>query len=465
MPNLTIQQLQAAIGGELIAETAVCSAQPAMLGRVVVDSRQVKKGDLFWALNGTLHDGADFAGEAFSRGALGVVAGRAIEPPAGRFAIQVHDSLWALQWLARRKRSQFNGQTVAVTGSVGKTTTRVMIEAVLRQAGETTSSPHNYNNHVGLPLSLLELDDRHEFAVYELAASAPGEIAKLADMCRPDMGVITCIGEAHLSGFGNREAVALAKTELLAALPREGVAVLNGDDPLLRKLAHRSAARVLWIGRGSDCDLTATDITSGNGRLSVRIQGRRFVAPVWGRHHVTSTLAAVAVGRIVGLADDQIADALVDVEPPAMRCQVTKVRGATFINDAYNASPTAMRAALTLLSEVEAAGRRVVVCGDMRELGPTSSQWHRQAGNEIVTLGGADVLIACGTYAEDVVNGARRAGMQPEQTIAVRQPSEAATRLHELLERGDVVLIKGSRAMGLERVVEGLNTRELRRAA
>jgi UDP-N-acetylmuramoyl-tripeptide--D-alanyl-D-alanine ligase len=465
MPNLTIQQLQAAIGGELIAETAICSAQPAMRGQVVVDSRQVKKGDLFWALKGSLNDGADFAGEAFARGALGVVAGRAIEPPAGRFAIHVHDGLWALQRLARTKRSQFKGQTVAVTGSVGKTTTRVMIEAVLNQAGQTTSSPHNYNNHVGLPLGLVELDDCHEFGVYELGASAPGEIAALADLCRPDIGVITCIGEAHLSGFGNREAVALAKTELLAALPRDGVAVLNGDDSWLRKLSHRSAARVLWIGRGSDCDLTATDITSSNGRLSLRIQGRRFVTHVWGRHHVTSMLAAVAAGRIVGLADDQIADALMDIEAPAMRCQVSKVRGATVINDAYNASPTAMRAALTLLSEVNTAGRRVVVCGDMRELGPTSSGWHRQAGNEIVTLGGADVLIACGNYAADVVVGARRAGMQPDQTIALREPIEAAARLHELLEPGDVVLVKGSRAMGLERVIEGLTTREHRRAA
>jgi UDP-N-acetylmuramoyl-tripeptide--D-alanyl-D-alanine ligase len=347
---------------------------------------------------------------------------------------------------------------VAVTGSVGKTSTRLMIDTVLAQLGRGSTSPHNYNNHVGLPLSMLGLDAADEYAVYELGASASGEIASLAALCQPHVGVITCIGESHLAGFGSREAIAHAKAELLEALPADGVAVLWGEDPWLRKLAARARCRTVFVGRGSDCQLVAMHVHSRRGKLSLQLGEIDLDVPVWGRHYLPAVGAAVAVGLEMGVPADAIAEALSRYRPPPMRCQVSRVRGATVINDTYNASPTAMRAAFELLSEIEAEGRRIVVCGDMRELGVASSQLHRRLGDEAVTVGGADMLLACGSYAEDVIVGARRAGMHPQRSIACRRIDEAAAHLDEMLAPGDVVLVKGSRALALERVIEQLQT-------
>jgi UDP-N-acetylmuramoyl-tripeptide--D-alanyl-D-alanine ligase len=464
MPDLTLAQLQEAIGGELVSADATCSVRAAS-GRIAIDSRQVQRGEVFWALAGRGQDGADFIPEAFRRGAAGVVTSRNIEPPPGRWVLKVHDSQQALQRLARWKRREFSGTVVGVTGSVGKTTTRSMIDTVLRRYGEGVASPRNYNNHVGLPLSMLALDRRHDYAVFELGASAAGEIGMLAELCRPDIGVITCIGEAHVGSFGSRETLAMAKCELLDRLPADGIAVLAGDDPWLRRLAQPAGNKILWVGRGSDCDLIADRIESRHGRLSLDVRGRRFEAPVWGRHHVTAMLAAIAVGRIVGLPDGEIADALAHFESPAMRCQVSQVRGVTVIDDSYNASPTAVRASLALLSEMETAGRRIVVAGDMRELGQAATQWHRCIGAEAITIGGADALVACGSYAEEMVAAARRAGMNPGRAIACRHVAEAAETVEQLIESGDVVLVKGSRALGMERVVERLQQPPRRLAA
>ena len=466
MAHLTLSQLHEAVGGELLlADGSTGSGPPADIGRVVTDSRQVQPRDTFWALRGMLRDGADFCGDAFARGAAGVVTERTVAVPPGCWALKVSNALEALWNLARWNRSRFGGRVVAVTGSVGKTTTRQMIDAVLRTRGAGSVSPRNYNNHVGLPLSMQSLAPEHDYAVYELGASAAGEIAELAGLCQPHLGVITCIGEAHLGGFGGREALAQAKTDLLEALPTDGLAVLNGDDPWLRKLANRSKARIVWVGRGRDCDLLATEIGSRNGHLKLTVDGLSLDVPIWGRHYLTAVLAAVAVGREMGVPGHEIAEALARFQPPRRRCHVSRVRGATVIDDTYNASPTAMRAALELLSEIDAPGRRIVVCGDMRELGGATTEAHRRVGDEVVTVCGADLLLACGSYAEDVVVGARRAGMDPRRTIACRRVDEAAERLEQDVEPGDVVLIKGSRAMALERVVERLERSAYRKAA
>jgi UDP-N-acetylmuramoyl-tripeptide--D-alanyl-D-alanine ligase len=312
---------------------------------------------------------------------------------------------------------------------------------------------------------MLALLPRDEYAVLELGASAAGEIRDLAGLCRPDVGVITTIGEAHLGGFGSREALAEEKTELLAALPADGVAVLNGDDPWLRKLSRRSRARIVWIGRGGECDLSASRVAYSQGLLKATIDGWELEAPVWGRHHLTAMLAAVAVGREFGIPRGEIADALASFEPPQMRCEMRKVRGAVLINDAYNASPAAMRAALELLATIETAGQRIVVCGDMRELGAESENWHRRIGDDVISLSGADQLIACGHFAQEVVGGARRAGMHPGRTIAFRRVEEAVQHIEQTVKAGDVVLIKGSRALAMERIVERLQARPLKQAA
>ncbi len=455
---LTLAQLRDVTCGRLrLAAMPPCHGDLAHVGPIVTDSRRVQSEMVFWGLAGPRFDGNCFAEDALVRGASGVVvAGRDVAPWPGRWSLRVDDSLKALWDLAAWHRDQFTGQTIAVTGSVGKTTTRLMIDTVLRSKFAGSTSPQNYNNFIGLPLSLLRLESDHQYAALELGASAPGEIAKLARLCRPRISVITRIGEAHLGGFGTQRELAEAKAELLTALPADGIAVLNGDDPWLRKMADRTSARIVCVGRGPDCDLTAVDIHFTDGRLQFRVDRQRYSVPVWGRHQLTAALSAIAIGLEFGLTPAEIAVALADFQPPVMRCQVTDAAGSKLIDDSYNASPTAMRAALELLREVDAPGERVVVCGDMKELGSTSRQWHLRIGEETVTRCGADRLIACGDHAEDVVVAARAAGMPAARAIACKEVEETISFVRHAVQPGSAVLVKGSRAMGMERVVEAL---------
>lgn len=471
MGSLTLNDLMRLSGGLWLSPGPSDERLRAPLGRVVIDSREVTPGDVFWALQGSRRHGADFLGDALRRGASCIVTDRPAPRAEATLLATFPESRWqspdfcsnllvdntqrALWRAAAGIRRRFTGRVVAVTGSVGKTTTREMIQSVLGCRYQGQASEQNYNNQLGVPLSLLNwrADD---FAVVEVAASAVGEIARLAGLVQPHIGVITRIGEAHLAGFGSRARLAEAKGELLHALTSDGLAVLNGDDDELRRLARRVSAPIVWFGRRADCDLIATRIQSRGGRLTLEIDGQTYAVPAWGRHHATSVLAAVAVGRAMGVSAGEMAEALADFQSPPMRCEVSRVGRAQVINDCYNASPTSMRAALDLLREFETLGRRIVVCGDMRELGPQEAAWHRELGDEVVTRCGADLLVACGEQAEQVVAGARESGMPADRALACRGPLEAAQRLAPLIDEGDVVLVKGSRALAMERFVTAL---------
>lgn len=456
MSRLTPNQLQAAISGHWHASAPPAADEP-VTGAFVIDSREAGRGDVFWALEGRHQHGAQFLADAFARGAAGVVTDQApSELPADKFAIIVPDAVEALCHAAAWQRRHFAGRVVAVTGSVGKTTTRQLIEQVLGRSLEGTASRRNHNNHLGVPLSMLAWSSTQDYAVLEMAASAVGEIRTLAQVAAPHVGVITGVGEAHLGGFGSREAILAAKSELIECLPAGGVAVLNGDDWRLRRLANWPDRRILWVGRGLDNDIVATRIRSSGGQLEFFVGTQPMRIPVWGRHHVIGVLAAMAVAREFGLSDAETAAALVDFHCPPMRCEVTNVRGAALINDAYNSNPTAMRAALELLRDFDSPGQRIVVCGDMRELGRESIKLHRTLGDEVVTLCGADVLVACGEFADEVVAGAQAAGMAAARTIVCRQPEDAGRHVSRLLAAGDVVLVKGSRATAMDRCVEVL---------
>ena len=454
--RLSVREVAHAVHGKLLVSSPALGGLP--LGRIVTDSRQVEPGDVFWALVGPKYDGANFVGEAIAHGAVGIVHNHRAEAlPGASWTISVNDTTQALARLARTLRLQFNGTVVGITGSVGKTTTRQMIAAALSGRFRTVCSPQNYNNQIGLPLSMLQLNESVECGVFELAARRRGEIAELSNLCLPQIGVITTIGDSHLDSFGSRDKVAHAKAELLEALPVDGLAVLNGDDFRLRRLASRTKAHIVWVGRGGDCDLIATRVRWSGGVLSFEVSGQEVAVPVWGRHHLTAALASMAVARAMGLSLAEIATALAGFHAPPMRCEVVQRGGVTVINDAYNASPVSMKAALDLLRETAAPGRRVVVCGDMRELGSEAAQLHRWLGGAIVTRCGADLLVACGEHSAEVAAAARAAGMPADQVIQLPTVEDALPALPERLRSGDVVLLKGSRVLALERLVQALD--------
>jgi UDP-N-acetylmuramoyl-tripeptide--D-alanyl-D-alanine ligase len=460
----TLLELYETIGGTMFPTSATVTMGNAPVGPIVTDSRQVEPGRIFWALPGAIHNGSEFAADAFARGAAGMVVDRPVDPSVGAWAVCVNDTQRALWQWARFKRRKFTGTMIAVTGSVGKTTTRQMIHTVLASRLTGTASPRNFNNHIGLPLSMLQIEPHHDYAVLELGANHRGEIASLARLCCPKVGIITRVADAHLGEFGSRQAIARAKAELLAALPEDGRAVL-GDDPLLRSVARRSRAEITWVGTGPDCHLRATDLQIGRGWIEFKVNDCPFRVPVWGLHHVTAALAAVAVGRMLGFDMPQIADSLARFESLPMRCEVLEVRGATIINDAYNASPAAMRAALELLRDFDALGRRIVVCGDMAELGDEAASLHWQLGHQAYTVSNADLLIACGQFARHVVSGARAAGMISTRAIPCATVDDAMPFLGQAIMPGDAVLVKGSRVMAMERIVKALEQYPRRRSA
>ena len=460
----TIGELNNVIGGRLMPSELLRDAAATPLGSVVTDSRTIEPGDVFWGLRGARYHGEQFVGEAFRRGAAGAVVTGEVAPPEYHWVIRVDDTQKALWAWAAHQRRQCPGAVIAVTGSVGKTTARQMIHTVLQSRLQGVASPRNFNNHIGVPLSMLAMKPAHDYAVLELGASHPGEIAALAQLASPTIGVITRIGEAHLGGFGSRPDAAKAKGELLAALPAGGVAVLS-DEPLLRDAAEACRAEILWIGESDRCDLRATDVHCDRGQLMLRIENCQFVAPVWGRHHVTAVLAAAAVGRILGFDLDATARALYKFQPFPMRCEVREIHGTTVINDAYNANPTAMEAALELLREMDATGRRIVVCGDMGELGDEAEALHWELGKQVVSVAHAEMLIACGRFARQVVDGARAAGMPRIRSIPCETAEDSVPHLGQAILPGDVVLVKGPRSMAMERVVEAMELLSQRRVA
>jgi UDP-N-acetylmuramoyl-tripeptide--D-alanyl-D-alanine ligase len=473
----TLYDLAQATGGRILPTGRIQGAARTALGRITTDSRQVESDDVFWALQGPNYDGACFIHEAFRRGAQGAVAARMETVPHDGWILDVDDTQRALEQWARWKRRRFTGIVVAVTGSVGKTTARQMIHTVLQSRLNGTASPRNYNNQWGVPISMLTIEPQHDYAVLELGASRAGEIAMLAELCAPKVGVITQLGDAHLGGFGNRQGVAEAKAELLAALPASGHAVL-ADDSWLRALSSRCTAPITWIGTGPQCDLRAVNIECQQGRLEFHVVcgagagpatgstgAVRFSIPVWGRHHINAALAAIAVGRMMGFDMEAIAAALANYQAVPMRCEVTEIRGATIINDTYNSNPTAMRAALELLRDFDVAGRRIVVCGDMAELGVESIARHWQIGKEIVQIGGAELVIACGRFARHVTAGARSTGLNRARAVPCETLEDAMPYVGQVVMPGDVMLVKGSRVMAMERVVEALKQYPQRKSA
>lgn len=443
--------------------TATCGKAIGFRGNEVsfsgvgIDSRNVRPGDLFWALSGEQHDGHNYLEQAFARGAVAAVVHESV-PTSDGPVIRVEDTLQALWDFAGWHRNRCEAMVIGVTGSVGKTTTRNMIHAVLSTSFQGRHSPRNYNNHIGVPLSLLEINPTDEFAVLELAASHRGEIAALAGVAQPEIGVVTGIGPSHLEGFGDLQTIISEKGELLASLPESGFGVINGDEPWEAELAQRAQCPVIRIGESTHNDLRAKEILTGQQPVSFQLDGQTYEVPAVGRHHVQAALCAIAIAREVGLDDKQIAAGLQRFRPEPGRCDVRSIGGWTAIDDTYNASPLSVRAACEILENWDRPGRRILVLGDMLELGHQSNTLHREIG-EAIAAARIDHLLVHGHEASQVVAGARSAGMDVCRLGECEDFDALLTVLDCWLEPGDVVLVKGSRGMHMERVLDWMQTR------
>lgn len=451
-----VNDLVAATGGRLVVPPG--GAVPAAVTGVTIDSRTAAPGNLFVALRGTTTDGHRFVDDAAARGAVLALVS---EPPAARGlpAIVVDDTLRALGAVAALWRRQLAPVVVGITGSVGKTTTVALTAHVLARRWRVARTAESWNAELGVPLALLGLRPHHEVAVLEMAMRGRGQIRALAAMARPQLGVVTLIGDTHLELLGSHEAIAAAKAELLESLPDDGLAIVNADDPWTPRVLRDVRSRVLRAGLGPDADVRATAVApAGDGMRFVLHGGgeqAEVLLPLPGRHQVQNAVLAAAVGVALGLPVAEVAAGLRQARPPAMRQQVVLIDDVLVVDDSYNASPQSMRAAFEVLDQVSGARRRVLVLGEMRELGPQAHELHRDVGRAAAAVRPA-VLLAVGPAARGYVEGAMAAGMPADALVWVPDVEAALPVVRGMVRAGDAVLIKGSRAVAMERLVAGL---------
>ncbi len=469
MPLFIVDEVREITSARLLTDWEARAAKQG-IRRLCTDSRDIGDGDLFVAIKGERMDGHDFVPAALKKGAVGALVqdgyrlSASIPQRGGRkpVVLSVPDTLRAYQQLATYHRNRFQIPVVAVTGSNGKTTTKEMVADVLAQRWPVLRTEGNLNNRIGVPQTLFRLAPRHKAAVIEMGVDQTGQTARLCEIARPTIGLITNIGPDHLEFFGTMDVSAQAKGELLECLPPEGHAVLNADDSYFGYLAARARCEVLSFGLSSNAQVRADQLTMGSRQgtqFHLRLPGRgrpQLVSiRVHGVHNVLNALAAAAVGHVMGLSPATIAEGLARFRPAAMRSQVLTVGGIRIINDCYNANPASMKAAIDLLLALGAGARSVAVLGDMLELGPSAPALHREVGAYLAERG-VTHLIACGALGKHVAEGARSAGMAPERVVHEPDAARAGAALQALAQEGDVVLVKASRGMKMEQAVDML---------
>ena len=436
---------------------------------VSTDSRTLQAGNVFVALRGERFDGHRFLQDALQRGAACVVVSDAaclgeaapLTNGAGASVIGVADTEKALQDLAAAHRRKFQGSVVAVTGSNGKTTVKEMTASILQSWFSTHKTSGNLNNHIGVPLAVLGLDLLKRVMVLELGMNHLGEISRLCEIARPDVGVITNIGLAHLGGLGSVEAIQQAKGELTASLDATGVAIVNADDPRALALGRQSAGRLVTFGQSPDADVRGwvqDNLGLGGTRCRVVLGG--VTQDVWlrvpGTHQIMNALAAAAVGMTLEIPEERIVWGLQRYRGVRGRLAVRGGREDMWlIDDTYNANPQSMQAALRFLADVPGAGRRIAVLGDMLELGESGAALHREIGSVVADVK-IHTLIALGPAAECIAQGARQAGMEYHRIHHTQSQQEVLDIVNEIARPRDVILLKGSRGMAMERLVEAL---------
>jgi UDP-N-acetylmuramoyl-tripeptide--D-alanyl-D-alanine ligase len=462
---LSIEEVLKATGGKLLQ-----GKERTLFRGIATDSRTVAKGELFIALKGIRFDGHHYALEALEKMAGGVVVE---EEKVGdirwngyrsRAVIAVKDTLRALGDLARDRRRKYNTLVVALTGSNGKTTTKEMISACLETTFPVLKTRGNFNNLVGLPLTLLNLTEKERVVILEMGMNVPGEIRRLTEIAEPDVGLITNIQKVHLEGMGSLERLKEEKGELFRRMKKNGTIIVNRDDPRVIDLASDFSGQRITFGIENPADVMAKEIrlrAAEGTSFTLRIEEQeiRIILPLLGRHFVPNALSAIAIASLFGIEVKKAKEALEGFQPFPMRMEIVHLEGGkTLINDAYNANPRSMELALETLAEMKGKGRAIAVLGDMLELGSFTEEAHQQLGQKAGGLS-IDLLFTLGEQAPVVAESAIRHGLSPERAKVVESHREAISILKEIMKEGDWVLLKGSRRMAMEKIVEGLTER------
>jgi len=438
----------------------VAGSPDTLVKRVNTDSRAAQAGDLFVALPGEHHDGHAYLPDVIQKGVAAVMVETTKVPALPKCAvIAVENTRKALGQLAARYRTDFSLPLVAVGGSNGKTTTKELLASILRQKLDTVWSEASFNNDIGVPLTLLRLEKKHQAGIMEVGTNHPGELAPLLGMVQPRMGVITNIGREHLEFFNDLAGVAREEGTLAEQLPAGGVLFVNGDNEWTPQIVHRTRARAVRVGVGDKNDWRASHIRLVNQGVTFRVETPRadfsgeYRINLFGRHQVMNALLAMAAGVELGLSRAEIERGLSECQPPKMRMQLWESNGIRVLDDAYNANADSMLAALQTLQDLPCKGRRVAVLGDMAELGAHSEAAHLEVGRRAAEAG-VGQLFAIGKMAAITAKGARDAGLN--RVFEFADPESAASAVKSFLKPGDVVLLKASRAARLERVAEVL---------
>src|SRR5215470_8569918 len=459
----TLKQVAEAVGGK---PGPGVDAMARVAG-VSIDSRTIRRGELFIAIHGPSHDGHDYVADVLESGAVATVVA---EPLASRYAgwqqdrcITVPDTLAALHDLARAVRKEWGKKICGITGSVGKTTTKEILAALLGTKLRVLKSEGNFNNEYGLPLTIFRLEDEHDAAVLEMGMSFPGELRRLAAIARPDVVIETRVAPAHLMNFSSVDEIALAKRELVEGLNgKNSLAVLNADDPRVAAMADVAPGRVVFYGLEKPAEYRAEEIEDRGAlgsAFTFVLQGKktRLELALPGRHVVSNALAAMAAASEWKIGVAEAARVFRELKTPAMRGELIRfTNGFALINDSYNSSPAALQAMTNLLAATPGFTRRILAAGEMRELGTSSPKLHREGGESAGKNGKIDFVIGVQGDAAEIVEGAVAAGVPRERTRFFATPADAAAFLVDFVKPGDLLLVKGSRSVKMERVVEAM---------
>ncbi|WP_077620335.1 UDP-N-acetylmuramoyl-tripeptide--D-alanyl-D-alanine ligase [Bacillus sinesaloumensis] len=430
--------------------------QDILIEGVSIDTRTISPGNLYIPIIGETFNGHRFIEAAIENGAAAVLWGsNQPNPPEQLPVIYVKDTLEALQTLAKSYRDELAIKVVGITGSNGKTTTKDMVTSILSTTMKVQKTEGNFNNHIGLPLTILRLKEDTEVAVLEMGMSAFGEIEFLTLLGRPDVAVITNIGESHMLDLGSREGIAKAKLEIVEGLSNDGLLVYHGDEPLLTERVRSMDIQTITFGESEQNDFYPLRIKQENEGTYFtinKLEDKEFYAPVLGKHNVNNGMAAMAVARHLGLSWDHIEAGLKQIKITNMRLELIEgINGTKLINDAYNASPLSMKAAISLVHDLDASGKKLVVLGDMLELGDKEKDYHEEVGR-FIQPDKVDYVFTFGVLGEHIANGAKQY-FSPDRVFAYQDKEQLIDAVRKLLSKGDILLVKGSRGMKLEEVI------------